>query len=47
MLRNDQEAAKGVGEIIQNIYVVSTPAEEPTQGSSQTKSSANELSKPD
>jgi len=45
MSRNVQEAAKGVGEISQNIAGVSTAAEETTQGSSQTKDAANELSK--
>jgi methyl-accepting chemotaxis protein len=45
MSRNVQEAAKGVGEISQNITGVSTAAEETTQGSSQTKDAANELSK--
>ena len=45
MSRNVQEAAKGVGEISQNISGVSTAAEETTQGSSQTKDAANELSK--
>ncbi len=45
MSRNVQEAAKGVGEISQNITGVSTAAEETTQGSSQTKDAADELSK--
>jgi methyl-accepting chemotaxis protein len=45
MTRNVTEAAKGVGEISQNISGVSTAAEETTQGSSQTKDAANELSK--
>jgi len=35
----------GVGEISQNISGVSTAEEETTQGSSQTKDAANELSK--
>jgi len=34
-----------VGEISQNIAGVSTASEETTQGSSQTKDAANELSK--
>ncbi|MBT5549615.1 MAG: HAMP domain-containing protein [Nitrospina sp.] len=45
MSRNVSEAAKGVGEIAQNISGVSTAAVETTQGSSQTKDAANELSK--
>ncbi|MBT3511251.1 MAG: PAS domain-containing protein [Nitrospina sp.] len=45
MTRNVSEAAKGVGEISQNIAGVSTASEETTQGSSQTKDAANELSK--
>ncbi|MBT5471091.1 MAG: HAMP domain-containing protein [Nitrospina sp.] len=45
MARNVTEAAKGVGEISQNISGVSTAAEETTQGSSQTKDAAVELSK--
>ena len=44
MSRNVTEAAKGVGEISQNIAGVSTAAEETTQGSSQTKDAAGELS---
>ena len=44
MARNVTEAAKGVGEISQNISGVSTAAEETTQGSSQTKDAAGELS---
>ena len=45
MPRNVQEGAKGIGEISQNIYGVSTATEEKTQASSQTKNATNELSK--
>jgi len=45
MSRNVAEAAKGVGEIAENIAGVSTAAGETTQGSSQTKDAASELSK--
>jgi methyl-accepting chemotaxis protein len=45
MSRNVTEAAKGVAEISQNISGVSTAAGETTQGSSQTKDAASELSK--
>ncbi len=45
MSRNVAEAAKGVGEIAENIAGVSTAAGETTQGSSQTRDAANELSK--
>ncbi|MBN4077853.1 HAMP domain-containing protein [Nitrospina gracilis] len=44
MSRNVADAAKGVGEISQNIAGVSAAAEETTQGSSQTKDAASELS---
>ncbi len=45
MTRNVAEAAKGVSEIAENISGVSTAAGETTQGSSQTKDAASELSK--
>jgi methyl-accepting chemotaxis protein len=45
MTRNVSDAAKGVAEIAQNISGVSSAAEETTQGSSQTRDAANELSK--
>jgi methyl-accepting chemotaxis protein len=45
MTRNVTEAAKGVGEIAENISGVSSAAGETTQGSSQTRDAANELSK--
>ncbi|MBT5549237.1 MAG: HAMP domain-containing protein [Nitrospina sp.] len=45
MSRNVSEAAKGVGEIAENISGVSTAAIETTQGSSQTRDAASELSK--
>ena len=45
MSRNVAEAAKGVGEIAENISGVSTAAGETTQGSSQTRDAASELSK--
>jgi methyl-accepting chemotaxis protein len=45
MSRNVSEAAKGVAEISHNISGVSTAAEETTQGSSQTKDAATELSR--
>jgi hypothetical protein len=45
MCGNIQEGAIGAGEISQNIYGVSTTAEETTQGSNQTQDAANELLK--
>jgi methyl-accepting chemotaxis protein len=45
MTRNVSDAAKGVAEIAQNISGVSSAAEETTQGSSQTRDAASELSK--
>jgi methyl-accepting chemotaxis protein len=45
MSRNVTEAAKGMAEIDQNISGVSTAVEETSQGSSQTRDAASELSK--
>jgi hypothetical protein len=43
MSRNVQEPPKAVGELSQNIYCVSTAAEETIQGSNQTKDVANNI----
>jgi hypothetical protein len=45
MWRNIQEGAIGVGEISQNLYGVSTAAEEKTRGLNQTENAINELLK--
>ena len=45
MTRNVAKASRGVSEISENISGVSTAAQETTQGSSQTKDAAGELSK--
>jgi hypothetical protein len=43
MLRNVQEASKGIWKISQSISSVSTVAGGTTQGSNQTKDAADEL----
>ena len=45
MTRNVADAAKGVSELAENILGISYAAEETTQGSSQARDVANELSK--